>query len=401
MNHVLAIVQKDLLQLLRDWKSAFFLVVMPIVFTLMFGFAFSGIGEGGEEALPVAFFAGDDSAIADALRTELADAPLLALEEVETAGDAENGVADGDYAAGVVVPAAEAGAPATPTVFVLAGSSGGTAARVEIDAALRRVYSALDTAARATALRAERLPFENEAERTHFYDETLAAARASWAQPPVELAISPIGTTEAQLEAESNSYAHSSPAMMAQFAIAGLMGAAEVMVLERKNRALHRLLTTAVRRGEILLGHFLAVFLMILLQLFLLMVFGQLILGLPYFDKPGATALLAAATALFAASLGLLIGTMARTEEQTIIFSLIPMFVLAALGGAWLPLELMPVDFQRFAIWTPLARVVEGFKDILVRGLGVEAILPAIGVLAAYAVLCLILVVMSFRSEGR
>jgi ABC-2 type transport system permease protein len=189
--------------------------------------------------------------------------------------------------------------------------------------------------------------------------------------------------------------------MMAQFAIAGLMGAAEIMVLERKSRALHRLLTTSVARGEILMGHFLAIFVLILAQLLLLMAFGQLILGLPYFDEPGATLLLAGATALFAAALGLLIGVLARKEEQVIIFSLLPMFVLAALGGAWLPLELMPISFQRFAMWTPLARVVEGFKDILVRGLGVEAILPGVGLLAAYAALCLILVVTRFRTEGR
>ena len=398
MKHVLAIVQKDLLQLLRDWKSAFFLIVMPIIFTLMFGFAFSGSGNPGESSLPVAFFAEEGSPADSALHAELVAAPLLTLEDVESAATVESGVADGTYAAGVVVPAAESG---VPTVFVLPGSTGGTAARVEIDAALRRVSSALDTAQRATALRAERLPFGDETERASFYDETLAAARASWDEPPVVLAVTTVGTADAGEEAESNSYVHSSPAMMAQFAIAGLMGAAEVMVLERKSRALHRLLTTAVRRGEILLGHFLTVFLMILLQLFLLMLFGQLILGLPYFDKPGATALLAAATALFAASLGLLIGTLARTEEQTIIFSLIPMFVLAALGGAWLPLELMPVDFQRFAIWTPLARVVEGFKDILARGLGVEAVLPGVALLGAYSLLCLALVVLRFRVEAR
>lgn len=33
---------KDLLQILRDWKAAFFLIIMPIAFTLLFGFAFGG-----------------------------------------------------------------------------------------------------------------------------------------------------------------------------------------------------------------------------------------------------------------------------------------------------------------------------------------------------------------------
>lgn len=401
MNHALTIARKDLLQMMRDWKSAFFLIVMPIVFTLMFGFAFGGAGGAEQSRLPVVFFAADDGLVGGALRAELADSALLALEGAVDVAAVEKGVDDGTFAAGLVVPVVEAGELATPTLTVLPGSSGSQAARTEIEAAVRRVHNAIDTAERATALRDQRLPFATDAERQEFFDETLAAARSAWADPPVEMTMTPVGAAEEQPVEAGNAYAHSSPAMMAQFAIAGLMGAAEIMVLERKSRALHRLLTTTVARGEILLGHFLAIFVLILAQLLLLMAFGQLILDLPYFAEPGAALLLALATAFFAASVGLLIGALARTEEQVIIFSLLPMFVLAALGGAWLPLELMPADFQRFAVWTPLARVVEGFKDILVRGLGVEAVLPATGVLAAYALLCLALVSLRFRTEGR
>jgi ABC-2 type transport system permease protein len=401
MKHVLAIVRKDLLQMMRDWKSAFFLLVMPIIFTLLFGFAFGGQPSAEESRLPVAFFAADDGLESRALQAELAASPLLALDEAGDAAAVEAGVGDGTYAAGVVLPATAGGARMTPTLFVLPGSSGSQAARTEISAAVGRVQSAIETAEQATALRAQHLSAAGEEGRQQFFDETLAAAQTAWANPPVALAVTPIGALEQAPAGDSNAYAQSSPAMMAQFAIAGLMGAAEIMVLERKSRALHRLLTTTVSRGEILLGHFLAMFILILVQLLLLMGFGQLILDLPYFAEPGASLLLAVATALFAAALGLLIGVLARKEEQVIVFSLIPMFVLAALGGAWLPLELMPVSFQRFAIWTPLARVVEGFKDVLVRGRGVEAVLPGVGLLAAYALVCLALVAMRFRSEAR
>ena len=33
---------KDLYQLFKDWKTAIFLIVAPILFTLMFGFMFGG-----------------------------------------------------------------------------------------------------------------------------------------------------------------------------------------------------------------------------------------------------------------------------------------------------------------------------------------------------------------------
>ena len=41
---ILDLTLKDLKQLTRDWKSALFLVIMPVAFTLLFGFVFSGAG---------------------------------------------------------------------------------------------------------------------------------------------------------------------------------------------------------------------------------------------------------------------------------------------------------------------------------------------------------------------
>ena len=35
---------KDLTQIVRDWRAAIFLLIMPIAFTILFGFAFGGFG---------------------------------------------------------------------------------------------------------------------------------------------------------------------------------------------------------------------------------------------------------------------------------------------------------------------------------------------------------------------
>ena len=45
MNKILDITRKDLLQMLRDWKFLFFLLVMPAGFTLLMGFIFGGVGQ--------------------------------------------------------------------------------------------------------------------------------------------------------------------------------------------------------------------------------------------------------------------------------------------------------------------------------------------------------------------
>ena len=160
-----------------------------------------------------------------------------------------------------------------------------------------------------------------------------------------------------------------------------------------------RLLTTPMTRAEILLGHYFAMVIMVIVQLIILILFGQLLLDLDYLGSPLATIMLVVTTALFTAGLGLLIGALAKTEEQVIVFALIPMFVLAPLGGAWVPLEITPETFQKIAYFTPLAWVVEGFKDITVRGQGIQAIIPAALVLSAYTAVLFALAAWRFRFE--
>jgi len=38
--------------------------------------------------------------------------------------------------------------------------------------------------------------------------------------------------------------------------------------------------------------------------------------------------------------MGLLIGVLVKSQDQVIVYSLIAMFVLTALGGCWFPLEI-------------------------------------------------------------
>jgi ABC-2 type transport system permease protein len=194
-------------------------------------------------------------------------------------------------------------------------------------------------------------------------------------------------------------YAHTAPGMMIQFAIAGLLTAATVLVNERKTRCMQRLLTTSVSRPQILLGHYLAIFTITFGQLMILVAFAQIFLKVEYMRQPLATLIMVITTALFVAGLGLLIGALAKTDEQAIIFALIPMFVFAGLGGAWVPLEVTGKTFQVIGHFTPVAWAMDGFKNIAARGLGLESIwLPAVA-LVGYAVLFIGLAVWRFKFE--
>ena len=388
MIRILDITFKDLLQLTRDFKTFMFLLLMPILFTFLFGFAFGGFGGGTSDSrLPVGYLSQDDNWVTDELHGLLANSEVIHLEEYPAASipDFERLVADGDLAAAIIVPNGYGRAllrdkTARLIVYADTGSTAWTTIEAETVAAVSRVDNGVRTATIMEDLIGDRAPFR------YAFDQTLAA----WEDPPIKVKET-TSTAIQKADNQSAGLAHTSPGMMLQFAIAGLLTAAQVIVTERKSRTLQRLLATSARRVHILLGHFLAIFSLIFGQFIVLIAFGQFILKVDYLRVPAATLLVAVCAALCISALGLLIGVLARTEEQAIAFSLIPMFVLSGLGGAWVPLEVTGATFQAIGHISPVAWAMDGFKNISVRGFGLESVLVPAAALAGYAVAFFIL----------
>jgi ABC-2 type transport system permease protein len=383
MTRILDIAFKDILQLTRDFKTFMFLILMPVLFTFLFGFAFGGFSNNESDSrLPVGYLDQDDSWVSETLHDQLADSDIIRLDEdpSRTYPDLELLVADGDLAAVIIVPdrygaTFAKGKNARLIVIADTSTTAWTTIEAELMATLSRLDSALRTATIMEEIDAERMPFD------YAFKQSLEA----WDKPPISV-VETTSSAVADVSDRVESLAHTSPGMMLQFAIAGLLTAAQVIVTERKSRTLQRLLTTAARRVHILFGHYLAIFSLLFTQFMLLIAFGQFILGVNYLRDPAATLLVAFSAALCISAMGLLIGVLARNEEQAVTFSLIPMFVLSGLGGAWVPLEVTGETFAAIGHVSPVAWAMDGFKNISIRGLGVESVLLPVAALAGYAV---------------
>jgi ABC-2 type transport system permease protein len=393
LRRILDIAAKDLLQLVRDRKVFMFLLIMPICFTLLFGYAFGAFGSSSDSRLPVAFLNEDDHWVSAKLQHILAASEVVRLMPLpgSTADELAAAVADEEFAGAIVIPSGygqSAVAGHVPKVILIAdtGTTAGTSIESEAVAVSQRLDSALQTALILEDIAGQQVPF----------DYAFSEALAGWDDPPITVNVT---ASEAALRTNSrdNPLANFSPGFMMQFAVAGLLTSAQLMVSERKTHALQRILTTATARVHILLGHYLAILTIILGQFIILIAFGQLALRVRYMDAPFATLLVAVAAALCIAGLGLLIGTVARTEEQAIVFSILPMFLLAGLGGAWVPLEVTGATFRMVGHVSPIAWALDGFKAITVRGLGLGAVLLPGAALAGYAAFFLGLAAWRFQ----
>lgn len=389
MRRIFDIAAKDLMQILRDRKTFLFLLIMPIAFTFLFGFAFGGFSAAeSDPRLPVAVIDEDGGDLSLKLVELLQTSEVIAITQDgdQTLADYEKLLEKGKLTGIVIIPAGytetllDGNLPRLSLTVDLTQTAG-TTVQSEVLAAASRLTSAVQT-----ALLVE--PFE----------ASLELALSAWENPPVRIeTASALVETEETISSQVASLAHTSPGMILQFAIAGLITCATVIVNERKTRSLQRLLTTATKRSHILLGHYLAIFTLIFAQFLVLMTFGQLALKVDYFRAPAASLLVAATSSLCIAGMGLLVGVLAKGEEQAIAFSLIPMFVFAGLGGAWTPLEYTSATFQAIGHVTPVAWAMDGFKNVTVRLLGFESVLVPSLALAGYALLFFLLAAWQFR----
>lgn len=394
MNRIFDIAQKDLLQMLRDRKTFLFLLIMPVVFTLFFGLAFGGAYEAPQDnRLPVGYLDQDGGEISQDLRSLLATSTLIRLDEdpQRSLDRLDQLVADGDLAAAIIVPSGygesvRGGTPLQLSFVADPSQLASVTIQSDVVAAASRLMSAVRTARIAASVTGDPAAFET----------ALQDALAAWQDPPIQLAVTS-GASQQEDTPSGMSMAHSSPGMMLQFAIAGLITAATVIVSERKTRSLQRLLTTATSRVQILLGHYLAIFSLLFAQFVILIAFGQLLLKVDYLRVPLATLLVAVAAAACISALGLLIGVFAKSEEQTIVLVLIPMFILSGLGGAWMPLEFTGAAFQSIGHVSPVAWAMDGFKNIVARGLDFNSVVLPISALAGYALLFFSLAAWRFQ----
>lgn len=411
---VIDLVLKDLSQMVRDRRTLVFFLIMPIVFTLLFGFIFGNTGDGDEEIgdsrLPIAIIVEDQHRITTSLVSvlERSNEFQLVWSEESNQDELRELVADGDISAAIIVPPGYGeqtalGDPIALTVILDSSDINGYSIEQSITGAVALIRKSARAAELSVAVYEEQQSFESDDARQTYFDISFDKTLAIWENPPITTTKTFTGQDEVTTESNDafgeNPYAHSSPGMILQFAIAGLLSTAEIIVNERKSGSLQRLLTTSISRTEILVGHYLAMVAMIFTQIMILMVFGQFVLKLDYLHAPLASLMMAIAISLCVAALGLLIGALSKTPDNTVVYSLIPMFIFSGLGGAWMPLEFTSETVQMVGHFTPVAWGMDGLKNILIRGQGLEAVWLPVGMLMVFTVIFFGLAVWRFKFE--
>jgi ABC-2 type transport system permease protein len=173
-----------------------------------------------------------------------------------------------------------------------------------------------------------------------------------------------------------------------------------VSLFREKNEGTFRRLQAApISRAALLSGKLLPYYLINLIQIALMFGVGVVVFHISLGVHPLTLAPISLATAAAATGLGMLIASLGKTQEQVGSLSTVLSIVMSALSGMMVPISVMPAFMQKIAMVIPHYWALTGFQDVIVRGLGMSAVLPVVGVLLGYALVFWVVALWKFRFE--
>ncbi|HEY59873.1 MAG TPA: ABC transporter permease [Anaerolineae bacterium] len=406
---VIYLAVKDIMQTMRSPLAVLFLIIMPLLFTAFFGTVFGGMDDANGQLIPVGWLdKGGAPDLTYKFKSLVLASEALNIRIFEKGQEQElvKKVSDKELAAAVIIPAdfSEDNLVSGETKLTLVADEStiaGQAAGYPIKTAMSRLMSALKIGEIVVKAVEQVNPSPAMDAAQSAQDRAVASANEIWQTPSISVSLekADMGVASTDLSELNSAYDQASPGMLVQFAINGVIGTAIVLVLERRSRCLHRLLTTSISRHEIILGHALYMFVIVFVQQILLILAGQFLFGVNYLREPMAIFLIMLSFSLWITGLGMLISVLAKTEDHVVLYSLIAMFLFTALAGAWFPLEGTSNIFSKIGHLTPGAWAMDGFQNIIVRGLGFKSALIPAAVLTLFAAVFLGLSVFLFKFE--
>lgn len=416
MHALWAIVKKDLLLLLRDRGACFFAFVFPVLFAIFFGTVFGGRGDqagAGKGGLEVALVDLDQSESSKALGRLLEQNEDIALSTAATAEQARAIVLKRDALAYVVIPA---GYGEKQERLFSTGKGGeielgidpsrqaetGWLQGILQQAAFRQMSDTmsepqnlkkqLDTARaalRGTSGENQRLMNQMFTSLDAF-STSLQAARqvqAEGTEPKaVGTAFTPVTIKTTKLSAARgitiNAYAISFPQGIIWGIMGCAMGFAASLAAERTKGTFMRLCVAPQSPRKVLLAKGLATGIVTLAVIVAMMALGVGIFGIVI---PSYATLAVSVAAVTFAFVGIMMfaATVGRTEAATSRAGWAIMMVMAMLGGAAVPLFVMPDIVQKLSHISPVRWAILALEGAIWRGWGVGDMLLPLGVLVA------------------
>jgi len=172
---------------------------------------------------------------------------------------------------------------------------------------------------------------------------------------------------------------------------------ATAIVRERERGTIEQLIVTPIRSSELILGKIAPYVLIALFNTVEVLLVGTLWFGVPVRGSLGLLFLLSGLFLTSSLGIGLLISTIAQTQQQAMMLTWFTLLPTVFLSGFFFPLAAMPPLLQLVSRFIPLRYYLAIIRSILLKGVGAASLTEEIIALAILGGLALGGAALRFR----
>ncbi|GMW04322.1 MAG: hypothetical protein AMXMBFR85_03060 [Dehalococcoides mccartyi] len=334
----------------RDPMALGFLLGFPLMFMLLFGFAFSGEGSASyqigvidEDQTPVSIAFADEA---------LPDVPAYEISYINTPDEALTKLKQSDIRAYVIIPAGFG----EEVNKLWAGENGNIYLDVTYDEsdiqAAGEILSQLNAVCRAFA--------------------------------KIEIPLS-INAQPVNIENKITNIDFISPGIIVFGLLILIPTSARIMVRDKEKGFMSRMLTTPSRPVDFILGYSLSMTFICIIQIIFFMLLGYLF-GMDITGNIALAFLIFFLTGLSSIGIGMVIAGFSKSENQSESISWFFSMPLAMVSGTWFSIQFMPDILKGLGYAFPYSHAIEASRLVILRGADFSAVSSEIGILAVWTV---------------
>lgn len=371
-SRLTSIIRKEFIQIFRDKRTLALSLVIPLVQLFLLGYSATN----DVRNIPLAVFDQSYSAEARALLTAYSTSDYFQVMYYPSSNAELQDLIDrGDAKAGLIIPpdyAARLKEGSAQVMFILDGS---------------------DPTVASSALSSAKLIGQSHA--TGILAEKVARSGLNITmKPPVDV------RTTVWYNPDMVSAYFMIPGVigMILFTITGMLTATSI-VRERERGTIEQLIVTPIRSWELVVGKILPYVFLALFDTVEVLVVGHYWFGVPVRGSIVLIMLLSALFLLSSLGIGLFASTVANTQQEAMLTVFMTVLPSIFLSGFFFPITAMPKALQYISLAMPLRYYLNIIRVLLLKGVGIESILPDVIALTIFGVVIMGMAAMRFHKR--
>ena len=385
-NNTLLLANRVMKQLIRDRRTIGMIVIMPILITLIFGYAIGGTVEN----VPVAIVLNDQDTtitipnttfsitinLGKQIYSSLANDSRVSLTQVSNFNDATRSVDNSDFTVAIDIPANFTSYMASQIFNPSQDAGEEPHITVYVDATEPSLVASV-VAALQDAINKTTSSFTSITGRSFGIKITQDYANGIKNVTGLDVAIPGV------------------IALILNFLV--LLFSTLLLVRENTYRTRARLLASPIRPREIIMGYSLALGILALVMSLSVMLISVYLFNVSVHGNIFELFLCIVIFGLSFVFLGVFLSNFARNELQAVQMGPLIAFPSMALSGFLVPVKILPAFLQPFVNIVPMYYGIKLFRGIMLKGYSILDMLPDFLIILGIAIFFLILALISIR----